>query len=693
VLSGILLAQNLLLILILDLYLFWPLPGPVLASHLIQKGLLFLSLFSVILIITSVFIRGDGKEALRKKRLAAASSLWWLSAFLYFGFLYICSHVFDWRSSQAFIPCVLLLITSGIAIFYLIFRALTDVRALSQYRSEILFAAPFLVIPPVLALVGMERSTAWPILVYMIGFNWWAGLTVFLLLRYTRASFGFLLSSRIAILILLSLVMVGLGRNQFLPTPPEDHLSDNNQKQISYRSHTAPLHDVVIISVDTLRSDVLGCYGDKQGLTPAIDALAADGVMFKNAYSPSPWTLPSMASMLSALYPSVHEGGDRCSLPSCKKGKRPMSARVVRMPQILEHYGFRTALFYDNQYLSSLYKLNYGFLRHEPISRFSAFFDFLPEHAIIQLAEMMMEKFEGIDARINYLEWIIYEIDGRVMLWIHFLDPHIPYCYHQEALPFYGVQENKAITMSKLDRKRILKKMDSLSAQDKDLIKKLYLAEVRFVDEKVAQVLKALKVEGRYDDSIIIFISDHGEEFFEHGGFEHGHSQYNELIQVPLIIKLPGGEKAGTVIEEQAGLVDIMPTVLEIQGIKYKGPMQGRSLMPVIYGKEMQQAPPYFSEYMLYSDERKAVIMDNEKLIVNKHGTGSELYNMAKDPLERDNLIKKDQKTRETLDRLLNQWRKQCQSLNQQIIGKDQEPIITPPDDIKRDLKALGYIE
>jgi arylsulfatase A-like enzyme len=355
---------------------------------------------------------------------------------------------------------------------------------------------------------------------------------------------------------------------------------------------TRPLN-VVIIGVDTLRPDHLGCYGYDRETSPEIDKLAARGTLFENVVSQSPWTLPSFATIFTSLYPLQHGA-------SALNTKLRTDQSTLAM--MLLKKGYSTAGIINAPFLRPDFKLDRGFEYYDYKAPFAG-----------RIAD-------GTTS--DALAWIDDHIDEPFFIFVHYFDPHLPYGppppYDTKFYPDYAGDLPAPFDINLFPRARAtnFETMKSVSQDDWDYIRALYDGEILFTDREVGRFLTGLDERDLTDNTLVIFLSDHGEEFFEHGGFEHGHALYNEVIKVPLIVSLPGQIPENARLTEHARLIDIAPTVLDFLRIEQGQHMEGVSLKPLITGDgEIRAAegallPPGigYSESMLYGAERKAIL-------------------------------------------------------------------------------------
>lgn len=443
----------------------------------------------------------------------------------------------------------------------------------------------------------------------------------------------------------------------------------------------------ILVAVDTLRWDRVGMKKrDGLSITPSLDALAADGITFSNASSTSPWTLPSFASILSSSFPSVHGAGGRFQDSFHKIDKSLALSSTVFGAE-----GYRTAAVLNGPFLSPVFELNRGFESY----------DFIPGNNLkIRRASSVVRSVE---------KWITDTILAPAEpppfhLFIQFFDPHLNYDppgrFLIEDDPGYEGALSAPFGHLEMIRSGEL----DLDKDDELFIASLYDSEIAYTDHHIGLFFEFLKENGLYDNSLIVFTSDHGEEFWEHGGFEHGHTLYDELIHVPLIMKLPGAGQSGSVIAEPVSLVDILPTALEIAEIESTGTMQGVSLVPLISGKGDLQGGKraVYSEANLYGARKRSVRLENYKYIIDTESGTEELYDLEKDPGEQENIASTERAKKKDLTAELDRIHSLCLSLA--ATGTGAEDAESYPEDrapgegiddpeILESLKSLGYVD
>jgi choline-sulfatase len=343
---------------------------------------------------------------------------------------------------------------------------------------------------------------------------------------------------------------------------------------------------VVLISIDTCRPDHLGCYGHTLPTSPNLDALARESVVFQNAYSPVPLTLPAHSSMMTGLIPPHHRVHDNDNYR--------LEDINVTLAELLKDNGFATAGVAGAVVLDSMTGIAQGF---------DVYDDRLGEN--IGTSYILERRADAVsDIGIGWLE---ANRDGKAFLFLHYYDPHETYDPPEPHRTIFG--------------------------------KRLYDGEIAFTDHSIGRVIERLKALGIYDTTLLIVTADHGEMLGEHGETSHGFFIYQSAIKVPLIIKLPG-KRQNRNIADVVGLVDIVPTVCSVLGIEPAVAMDGIDLTPCLTGRRLpSRDTPLYCE-SLYATKYNAnglygIVTDQWKYI---NTTRPELYNLHKDPSEANDM-------------------------------------------------------
>jgi arylsulfatase A-like enzyme/Flp pilus assembly protein TadD len=353
--------------------------------------------------------------------------------------------------------------------------------------------------------------------------------------------------------------------------------------------HSKTPTNVVFITIDTLRADHLGCYGYKNIRTPNIDALALDSVKFERAFTPIPITLPSHTVIFTGTYPMLNGMHDF-------SGNR-LGPQQQTLASVMKDRGYTTGAVVASAVLDSRFGLNRGF-------------DFYYDHFDFnRLEESNLDEMErpGHVVAEKVIEWLSQNSQRPFLLWMHLYDPHYPY----RPPPPYN-DEYKT---------------------------NLYDGEIAFADAQVGRLLHYLKEKGLYQKTLIVLSGDHGEGLGEHGEKTHGFFIYNSTLHIPLLIHLPRPPGINEV-SAPVSTVDIMPTVLKILGIPVPSQVQGKSLLPLIFGNKQEETPYLYAETFLPRlhfdwSELRALENDHYHFIL---APKPELYDLSKDPKELHNL-------------------------------------------------------
>ena len=424
-----------------------------------------------------------------------------------------------------------------------------------------------------------------------------------------------------------------------------------------------PKKNVILITIDALRADHLNCLGYPRKTTSNLDEFAHKGALFTHAFSNAPTTRQSFPSILTSTYAAMYND---CAL----QDKRPLSKERMTIAEKLKEYGYSTAGFHYNAFLSSLYGYDRGF---------DTFEDFLGEslkirkHTFIQtmfrktlrkpgklpfvFRELgkIITRSHGSRARdrrvgVPYkrasvisrkaLDWLKNKQPKSFFLWLHYMDTHIPYIPPKDFTPPSINWWTLDKLQSKFSRALIY---DCSILSNNDLVKlvSLYDGEIEYVDHIFGLFLSELEKIGiGLDNTFFIITADHGDEFMEHGGLSHSGKLYDELIHVPLILCGPG-IKRNTVVKDLVSLIDLAPTILTLlDTTKVPETFMGRSLHPIWNAKKSTESMGIISEWTKGKRRRVSYRTNEWKYILtlDEKDTQHELYDLQTDPKERKDL-------------------------------------------------------
>ncbi len=439
--------------------------------------------------------------------------------------------------------------------------------------------------------------------------------------------------------------------------------------------------NVILVAVDTFRADLLGARaGGLASLTPSLDRFSRDAVRLDNAVAPTSWTLPSFMSLLTGRNEYRHGAGIQAPLPP-------------DVPSLVESLAGRFAAigFHGGMVMKGRWGFARGFDLYREFEQASPLYP--------QGGRSLFEK---------ALEVMKAGRFPRLFLFLHTYQLHSPYTPPEEFL-------------LRLDPRPARRRLDAVNYAEpaktylpvdpatRGALRELYQAEATAFDAYFGGFVAALKREGLYDNSLIVLTSDHGEEFFEHGGWSHAHSLYNELLRVPLLIKFPGGRFGGRRLRQPVGLVDVLPTILGYHRLPFPAAeLDGIDLMPLIRGRDEGSERTIVStmstgRYYEHFPLRVALVQGRYKLIYNEPFTPQglaafsafapprdpgayELFDLDADPGETENLAAELPREKAKMLPLLMEVRRRITAAAACRGSMDLD------DESRRQLEALGYL-
>ncbi len=393
---------------------------------------------------------------------------------------------------------------------------------------------------------------------------------------------------------------------------------------IDYRGY-----NLIIIAFDPLGANHLKMCGYSRDTAPNLDAFASRGFLFRNAVSPSSWTLPVFMSWFTSLYPSRHKVVNKYSLFTEQKQElsnlQKLAPGAVTLARVMKDNGYATAGFTGDAGLEGVFGYREGFDVYYDKTVFGGF-DLVFPMAAQWLKEHGSERFflfvQGYDVHGKF--------DNGTDFKSAFADPSYAGKYRGTPDEYWQLR-NDSLEGS----------LPAMSGKDLQFWRDWYDGKIFESDKKLGVFLAALESMGLLDRSIVVISSASGNEFYEHGGFDHGYSLYDELIRVPLVIRIPGVQ--GRIIEQQVRTIDIMPTVLDILGISggenIRKQMQGVSLVPFMKGQPLGLSAFSETDYLLHTFKRSLRTSDGWKLIYTVETEKRELYNLNTDPGETVNCL------------------------------------------------------
>ncbi len=371
---------------------------------------------------------------------------------------------------------------------------------------------------------------------------------------------------------------------------------------------------VLLIIIDTLRADHVGYWGYERPVTPTLDSLALSGTAWMQTQAQSSWTLPSVASMFTGLSPREHRAGMSTAQ------MYGLASTIPTLQGILHSRGWQTCGIFNVIFLSE----DFGFHRG---------FDHFDCRGVTGNTGCRRAD-QTVDDALSWLEHP--DRESRYFAVIHLYDPHIPYdppppydaLYADTSYTALRGGEQQLLAMNSVNKDSVEIEMEGLN----NLID-LYDGEIAFTDAQIGRLLARLRASNLTDSTLIIVVADHGEEFLDHSGLEHGRTLYQEVTHVPLIISGPG-IAAGLTVEQPASHMDILPTVLSYLGLDEPEGLSGRNLLDT-----SNASSDITASNLLWREIPQASLRrDNLKIIWNSDGSETEYFDLSSDPFEQNPL-------------------------------------------------------
>ncbi|MFN8602505.1 MAG: sulfatase-like hydrolase/transferase [Candidatus Binatia bacterium] len=432
--------------------------------------------------------------------------------------------------------------------------------------------------------------------------------------------------------------------------------SGDPAERVEPAAHDVARPNVVVISVDTLRADHLGTYGYGRATSPNLDAFAQRGVVFERATSPTSWTLPAHASLLSGVSPYRHGAISEATR---------IRDDVPLLAELLRAQGYRTTAFVNAPFVGR----DYGFERG-----FEAF-DQRFEERRRDLAERHGAILGALDG-----------LQPPFLLFLHYMDVHTPYRPPKQFNVFAKDRRSSEVLRdlgetSVLELQRAAREGRlAMSPEQRDRLVDLYDGEILALDAHLGELLR--RIEQRFPDTLVILTADHGEEFLDHGGFGHGDTLYEEVLHVPLIVA-GSGVARGVRVPALASLVDVVPTVLDRVGAAAPAGLEGRSLLAELRGGARRAEDRTLALHTASHDgtlSLRGVRANDRKLLRDDVKGTSALYDLASDPREQRSVLPDAPDA--GLERALAQLR----------VTQPGSTAPAPDPKTVESLKALGYL-
>jgi len=443
--------------------------------------------------------------------------------------------------------------------------------------------------------------------------------------------------------------------------------------------------NIILIAADALRADYLKMYDPAAvANTPNLEKFAKENTLFQNCFAQSSWTKPCFATIFSGSYPGCHTATTKTSM---------LSSGTITFPQLLQSGGYYTKGLANNPNIAAAFQFNQGFHDYvdlKPRRYFAAsysasklaLYEILRRgrHTVMSKIskKMHVEDFyqpaENVTAEaLNWLDSPARPKEAPLFLFVHYMDPHDPFMDHTKPGVGYA-----RVRMESPDPEKFLEPM-----------RQAYNSEIEYMDQHIGVLLDGLRQRGLYDNSLILFTADHGEEFFDHNGWWHGQTLYDELVHVPLMLKLPGASRPQTA-KNFARHIDIAPTLLQFAGVQPDPKMQGAPLLDKAGNLSTTTVDSVYAESDFENNIIQAVRTGGIKVIRTNEDNSRKLpalqvFDMQKDTEEKNNIA--DDPRRDpvqlTLDSMINM------SINCAPAPAQKAAI---SEELKDQLEGVGYL-
>jgi arylsulfatase A-like enzyme len=441
--------------------------------------------------------------------------------------------------------------------------------------------------------------------------------------------------------------------------------------------------NIVLISVDTLRPDRLACYGHDRPTSPNIDRLAREGTLFENVVSSTCWTLPAHSAMFTGLVDSVH---------GCLDTDTRLDDSRNTLAERLAAAGYGTVGIYSGPSLHPVFGLSQGFETYVDCTGLAG----LTLNALRAGEQMDSDAMQQASAltitnptvRSATRDWLRQKNKKPFFMFIHMWDVHFFYIppppYNDFFDPGYqGSMDGRNFFAGGLN--------PGIPEADLEHVLSQYDGEIAWTDMFLGFILGELRRHGLEESTVVMLLSDHGEEFYEHGLRGHRLALFEESIRIPLIVRWPGHVPAGRQLVDQVAMVDIMPTLLDLAGVPAGNDVMGRSLVPLFEGNTLPEGPAAVSELLSQGQQLCSFRRNDRKMIANVAIQRQIFIDLVDDPGEQQVISDPNHPAINLLARDMQQAMGWVERYRQALPVEKSPPEL--PDDLRRHLVELGYLE
>lgn len=400
-------------------------------------------------------------------------------------------------------------------------------------------------------------------------------------------------------------------------TTPVDTNEPSTTSRLSSSMRSEPPL-ILLYVIDTLRADYLDNSQTTHERSPGLAALMQDGVVFEETLAQSSWTKPTVASILTGQPPWTH---------GAQNANDVLAADLDSLPVHMQRNGYRTAAFSANGYVSTVFGFDRGFDHFALTSEFDA---------------------PSSQVHAEALRWLDDQAEQEVFLFVQTIDPHSPYAPVEPFRSQYAAEIADDVGSIEFMRELARERRQPELAEIED-VRRLYSAEIAFFDQQFSELMAALESRNLYDPALIVVVSDHGEEFYEHSSWTHGRTLHREVLQVPMVVKFPHGWGAGFRVAHPVQQIDLLPTLMDFLDFDRASILPGQSLLCAIeeamagipLACETSRPRPLFSTLHYHQNHWVGVVYDGWKLILpatQRLSGQAELYDRRIDRAELDNV-------------------------------------------------------
>jgi len=455
---------------------------------------------------------------------------------------------------------------------------------------------------------------------------------------------------------------------------------------IAFMLQPVPRPNVILISIDSLRPDHLGCYGYERDTSPVLDRIAREGVRFETVVSSSSWTLPSHAALFSSLPDRVH---------GCFNGSQWLDSSRQTVAEQFKEAGYETGGLFAGPWLHPVFGFHQGFDTYRDCTSYSHKTREVLESrmSVAEIGPLAHRDVTNSTVLREAAAWLDERHARPFFLFVHLWDVHFDYLppdpYDRMFNPHYKGAVDGHVNIGMWHRR------GDWTDADYKQFEALYDGEIRWTDATLGTLIDALRVRGMLDNTVIAVTADHGEAFFDHGIHGHGHSVHEEEIRIPLLIRFPPAVKAGTLVRRPVHLIDVAPTLLSLAGVPPLPDAMGRDLTPLVRSPEAPWPDtPLVSELHVSNidDPQLALRTSTWKMIFHRKTNAFEIYDLARDPHEQQPLPEKRYPLAPgELHACYRDTMKKMEEAARRLPRPSKRPDI--PARTKTQLRSLGYLK